>query len=118
SWDMRCERVQSACSTSWTGLRSQRRAATSASSRTSSGRIHCERRHQRILVLSRAECVGCISYSIGARADVLLGSATVVDALVVGPVVAPGRISVVPLVLARIIIRCLDRTVDEIVVID
>ena len=68
--------------------------------------------------MSGGEPIGCVSYPVRIWTDVLLGSTAVVYSAIVGPVVAPGGLAVVPLVLARIIIRCLDRIVDEIVVID
>jgi len=68
--------------------------------------------------LARAEGVGCVAYPVMAWTDILLWSAAVVGAVVIGPVVAATWIAVVPLVLARVIIGCLDCVFDEIVVID
>src|SRR6266699_2408734 len=68
--------------------------------------------HQRIIVLSRVEHVGCVAYPVRTWTDALLGSTTVVDALIVRPVVATARIPVIPRVLARLIVLSLNGIVD------
>jgi len=68
--------------------------------------------------LRGAECVGRVSYSVGAGADVLLGSTAFVCALKVGPVIATAGIAVVPRVLARLIVLGLNRIIDQVVVVD
>ncbi len=80
------------------------------------GRVWDEGLHQRIVVLIVVEGVGCVAYPVRTWTDVLLGSATVVYASIVGPEVTPARVAVVPDVLGRVCVLCLEIIVEEVVV--
>ena len=72
--------------------------------------------HQRIIVLVVVERVRCVAYAIWAWASVLLRSAAVVYASIIGPEVTPTRVAVVPNVLGRVCVLCLEIIVEEVVV--
>src|SRR6266567_5639170 len=79
-------------------------------------RVWDEGLHQRIVVLIIVERVGCVAYPVRTWTDVLLGPAAIVYASIVGPEVTPTRVAVIPNVLGRVCVLCLEIIVEEVVV--